>query len=66
MKTRLLTLGSLLLTLTLTLIPPLYAQDTTTPSLWLMPKPKSITDNGASFNLHRPVRLTDPLSLIHI
>ena len=27
---------------------------------WLMPKPKSITDNGATFDLQRTVRLTDP------
>ncbi len=36
------------------------AQDSTQPTDWLLPKPKTLTTNGSTFSLQRSVRLNDP------
>ena len=36
------------------------AQEISQPVQWLMPKPKKVTENGKTFDLQRPVKLTDP------
>lgn len=36
------------------------AQEGTLPTRWLMPKPQSLTDTRTTFDLQRPVKITDP------